>query len=472
MKVEFMHRWVGRAVKAAAAFALIAGCASAPYAPPELSVPGQWPTVAAGESSPGTHDQWWKRWSDPQLDRLVDLALAQNLDLRTGALKVREARVRAQSAARALEPSVSAQVGTMKTREVKTDQTARAEAWSLAIGYELDLWNRLGSHRAAQDFEAQAVEQDQASLRLSLVATLLRTYWQAAYTNQLLANQERSIAGARRVVELVDTQHRYGSASDLEAAEAQASLAGAEARRIALQQSLVESRNALALLVDSPLGASIDLPGGLPASAPPSVEPGLPAELLRRRPDLRAAELRLRRLHADNEAVKASYYPSFLLTGELGQSSTSLREAIRNPVMTLGASLVLAATRRGDYRRASDTAKLQQEQAELQFRQGLARALSEVDTALTARRHWAQQSALAKRALDAAREVERVYAVRYRAGAAPLRTWLDAQESLRLAENDWAENQLNLNVSQVGVVQALGGEPAAPGMEQGQSLAR
>jgi outer membrane protein TolC len=69
--------------------------------------------------------------------------------------------------------------------------------------------------------------------------------------------------------------------------------------------------------------------------------------------------------------------------------------------------------------------------------------------------------------LDAAREVERVYAVRYRAGAAPLRTWLDAQESLRLAENDWAENQLNLNVSQVGVVQALGGEPAAPGMEQG-----
>lgn len=129
--------------------------------------------------------------------------------------------------------------------------------------------------------------------------------------------------------------------------------------------------------------------------------------------------------------------------------------------MTLGASLVLAATRRGDYRRASDAAKLQQEQAELQFRQSLSRSLNEVDTALTARRHWAQQSALAKRALDAAREVERVYSVRYRAGAVPLRNWLDAQESLRVAENGWAENQLNLNVSQVGVVQALGGEPMA-----------
>jgi outer membrane protein TolC len=227
-----------------------------------------------------------------------------------------------------------------------------------------------------------------------------------------------------------------------------------------LQQSLVESRNALALLVDSPLGASIELPQGLPTSPPPSVDPGLPAELLGRRPDLRAAELRLRRLHSSNEAAKAAFYPSFVLTGELGQSSTSLRDALRNPILALGATLALAVTRRGEYGRVSETAKLQQEQAELQFRQSLTRALSEVDTALTARRHWAEQSALAKRALDAAREVERVYAVRYRAGAVPLRTWLDAQEALRQAENDWAQNQLNLNVSQVAVVQALGGESA------------
>ena len=381
------------------------------------------------------------------MDRLVDLALAQNLDLRTGALKVRVARVRAQSAARALGPSVSAQVGTTKRREVKTDQTARAEAWSLAIGYELDLWNRLGSHRAAQDFEAQAVEQDQASLRLSLVATLLRTYWQAAYTNQLLANQERSIAGARRVVEMVDTQHRYGSASDLEAAEAQARLAGAEARRIALQQSLAESRNALALLVDSPLGASIDLPGGLPASASPSLEPGLPVELLRRRPTCVRPSCGcggcMRTTRQSRPLTTPRSLPLAPADGRIRAIQHLLARRDPQPGDDARGVPGARATRRGDYRRASDTAKLQQEQAELQFRQSLARALSEVDTALTARRHWAQQSALAKRALDAAREVERVYAVRYRAGAAPLRTWLDAQESLRLAENDWAENQLN-----------------------------
>ncbi len=317
MKVEFMSWSFRRALWVGACVAFMAGCASAPYAPPALSVPNQWPG-GSGKPSAGTRDAWWKRWGEPRLDRLVDLALAQNLDLRVGALKVREARVRAEAAARALEPSVSAQLGSTKARPLKTGETVRADSWSLSIGYELDLWNRLGSQRAVQDFEAQAVEQDQASLQLSLVATLLRTYWQIAYTNQLVANQERSITGARRVVELVDTQHRYGSASDLEVAEAQATLANAEARRIALQQSLVESRNALVLLVDSPMGASLDLPQGLPTSAPPSVEAGLPAELLSRRPDLRAAELRLRRLHADNEAIKASYYPSFLLTGALG----------------------------------------------------------------------------------------------------------------------------------------------------------
>lgn len=461
MKPTILSPAIRAALALGAGAAVLAGCtASSPYVGPALSTPETWPGTPSS-AAPGVNDRWWTRWGDPQLDSLVQTALSENIDLRVAALKLREARLRVESAARALEPNASAQLGTTKTRDLKTGVASPQSLWSVSLGYEVDMWNRLGSQRTAQDFEAQAVEHDQASLRLSLVATLLKTYWQVAYTNQLLANAERSIAGARRVVELLKTQRRYGAVSDLEEAEAQVTLANVEARHIALEQSLAEARNALALLVDSPLGTVLDLPDGLPTSVPPAVNAGLPAELLSRRPDLRAAELRLRRGHADKEALNASYYPSFLLTGGLGQSSASLREAIRNPVMTLGASLVLAATRRGEHRLAVETATLQQEQAELQFRQTLSRALREVDTALTARRHWAQQSALVKRAWDAAREVERVYAVRYRAGAVPLRTWLDAQESLRVAENAWAENQLNLNVSQVGVVQALGGEPVA-----------
>lgn len=468
MKVGSMFGCLVRPLGAGVCAAAVAGCAvSTAYVPPVLSVPKLWQPGASAVPAPGVNDVWWERWDDARLDRLVQLALAQNVDLRVGALKVREARVRAETASRALEPNISAQVGSTKTRIQKTGEESQQDAWSLSAGYEVDLWNRLGSQRDAQDFEARAVEHDQSALKLSLVATLLKTYWQIAYTNELLANGERTIAGARRVVQLIETQHRFGAASDLEVAEAQVTLANAEARHIAQRQSLVESRNALSLLVDKPFGTPLELPQGLPTRAPPPVEAGLPAELLARRPDLRAAEVRLRRFHADKEAINASYYPSFLLTGGLGQSSASLRQAINNPVMTLGASLVLAATRRGQHRLAVEAASLQQEQAELQFRQTLSRALSEVDSALTARRHWAQQSVVAKRALDAAREVERVYAVRYRAGAVALRAWLDAQESLRSAENGWAENQLNLHVSQVAVVQALGGEPAASGARPG-----
>ena len=459
MKIMSLRAGLCSVIKVGACAALISGCTSMPYVAPELSWPAQWTTGGPGQPSAGMHEQWWTRWRDPRLDHLVGLALAQNIDLRVGMLRVREARVRAQTAAVALEPSVSAQTGASQSRTLRTGETSKGQSYSLGFGYELDLWNRLSDQRAAQEYEAQAVELDQATLRLSLVATVLRTYWQIGYTQQLIANQERSIAYARRNVDFVKVQQRFGAASVLEMSEAQVTLTSAEARRISLQQSLVESRNALALLVASPLGAPLELPQGLPSNAPPPVEPGLPAELLSRRPDLRAAELRLRGLHANNQASVKSFYPSISLSGDLGGSSTSLRQALQNPVMSLAGSVGLAAMRRGDYQRAVETGKLQKEQAELQFRDTLLRARSRGATSHSARPNMALQSVLAHPVREAPPVGERLTAVRYRAGAVPLRTWLDAQEALRQAENAWADNQLSLNNSQVAVVQALGGDP-------------
>jgi len=188
--------------------------------------------------------------------------------------------------------------------------------------------------------------------------------------------------------------------------------------------------------------------------------PCLPAQLLTRRPDLRAAELRLRKTLANGDATRTAYYPTLSLTGSLVGSSNSLSQVLDNPVATLGAGLVLPFIQWRDMQRASDIAQLDYEAAVIAYRQSWYQALADVENALSARQQYDDQGSLLQTALDAARQAERLAEVRYRAGSTPLKTWLDAQETRRQAELSLAANRLNRLNAWVTVVQTLGGQGA------------
>ncbi|WP_027016097.1 efflux transporter outer membrane subunit [Comamonas composti] len=452
---------------------LLAGCSSlrTPYEAPALSVPAQWShgsTAGASTTRDAQADAqaltgaWWKEFNDPQLDQLIAAALERNNDLAMAAIKVRRAQLQARLGEN--RPSVSSSLNTGANRPVDGGSTTRSNSVSLGVSYEADLWNRLGASQDAARWAAMASAEDREAAAQALAGTTATLYWRLSYYHQRLDSAAKSIEHAERTLALVQAQYDAGAISALELSESRQSLAGQRASLALLEQQRVEAASALSLLFDGaaadpvgPADPGWSAPRALPTTALPEVAEGLPAELLARRPDLRAAELRLRESLASADATRLSYYPRLSLTGSLGGSSTSLGQVLSNPLATLGAGLVLPFLNLTEMRLSTDIAKADYEQAVVGFRQTLYQALADVDNALSARRQYLAQAEQLEQSLAEARRAEQLYEARYREGAVPLRSWLDAQERRRSAEISVADNRLNRLSNHATLYQALGG---------------
>lgn len=456
------HRVPSALLVLVAALAL-SGCATRGDLPQaDLQVPGTWQQGQGGaQTSTATLSPWWPELNDPNLTQLIEQALARNNNLAQAAIKVRRAQLVAGQAASDRLPSVSVRANTNASQAIDGGPTSRNQSLTASASWEVDLWNRLGSLRDAAEWEAQATEQDRQAAAMALVGTVASQYWQVAYLNQRVAASEQSIAYARQTLQLVLGQYRAGSVSGLEVAQATQSLAAQEANHTQWLQQRVQARNALAILFDGPPGVALNEAMRLPEGALPTVAAGLPASMLNRRPDLRAAELRLRKSLANVDATRASFYPALTLTGSVGGSSTALSDVVRDPVGTLGAGLLLPFVQWRDMSRSVAISEADHEIAVRGYRQTWYEALADVEDALSARVQYETQGERLVEALKAAQTSERLAEVRYRAGATALKTWLDAQETQRQAENNLAQNRLNRLNALATLYQALGGGLAA-----------
>jgi len=446
---------------------LLAGCATVskePYQSAAIALPGAFAhgasagVVTAPRDPSALTGRWWTAFGDAALDQLVDGALARNNDLAAAGFRVRAAQLQAGIAQRNLVPTVTGGLNTAASRPLDGGASARSNTLSVGASYEVDLWNRLGAQRDIARWEAEATVQDREASAQALAGTTATLYWQLGYLAQRVATSASSVAYAQRTLALVQTQFDAGAVSPLEVAEARQSVSTQRAALALLEQQRVEAGNALALLFDgSPPPAVAVAAPALPAGALPVVPEGVPAEVLARRPDVRAAELRLRESFTFIQATRASYYPALTLTGALGGSSTNLLNVLSNPIGTLGAGLTLPFLQ---YRLADLNVRVSQaqyEQAVVTFRQTLYQALADVDNALSARTRLAEQGVQLQARLNDALTAERLYETRYRLGAVTLRIWLDAQESRRNAEIALAENRYNRLVNHATLFRVLGG---------------
>ncbi|KLO61548.1 RND transporter [Delftia tsuruhatensis] len=443
----------------------LAGCGAitrTTYEAPQVALPAQFEHAQPSAATPAP-EAWWRAFGDPRLDAWIDMALARNPDLATAGIRVRRAALQAQLAGRALLPQPGGTLSTGASRPLSGSPRSTLETSSatLSVGWELDLFDRLGAQRDAAVFEAQASEQDRQAVALSLAATTASLYWQLALANERLEFARQSLEYTRRTGELVEAQYRSGAVSSLERREARQALAEQQALLSQYTQARAELRQALNELL---LGA--EAPGGepqaLPTGALPAIAAGLPAELLGRRPDLRAAELRLRASLASSDAATARYYPTLSLTGSLGGSSNSLLDLLANPVAALGASMTLPFLNVGEMRLNTAIARNQHEEAVVNFRKSLYAALAETEKALSARTELASQEQAQQRVMQESAEITRLYEARYRAGQVPLRTWLDAQERSRNAQLALSALHLAQLQNQVTINKVLGGGWQAP----------
>ncbi|WP_419785018.1 efflux transporter outer membrane subunit [Pseudodesulfovibrio sp.] len=427
------------------------------FQPPQTVASAQWTGDSASNATSAA--EWPKDFGDPALSQLVKLALERNNDLAAAAIKVRKAMYQAGLAWEDMIPDFSATMGTDSQKNLKKGDWQTSYSANFQISYEADLWGKLSRAHDSAEWEALATEQDRQSTALTLVGTTMNLYWEIAYDNVRLQLSERNIESAQQTVELTASQEQYGASSPLEVNQARQDLASLLATRQTLLQSRREDHNAMAVLFDMPPGKVMADPADLSMAKLPPIPAGLPAELLGRRPDLRAAELRLREYLADTDAAKAGFYPTLSLTGSLGSASTEFSDMMNNPVGAVISSLAFPFLNWNTLKLNLKVSKAEYDEAVVNFRQTLYKAMEEVENALSNRDHLAEQGRHLAENLAAAREVERIYEVRYKAGSGTLKDWLDAQDTRRSVEASVAENLYNRLNNYVTLYQALGGEP-------------
>ena len=450
----------------------LVGCAAVvktPYEQPSIAVPGSFQnnTVLSKQIYDDVlADQWWTLFKDPQLNTLVEDVLSRNSNLAVAGINLQQARIQArqtqsQQGVRIGDARVS--TGRQFSLDGDGDRSTGISLGYPGLSYELDLFGKLANQTEAARWEARATEQDLQATAQSLIGTTAQLYWQLAYLNERYSVVQQNLATAQKTYDLVRVQYRAGAVSGLDLTQAEQAIQSQQATLSQIEQQRVETRTALAVLMNMPVQQlSIQEPQRLPNIALPAIAAGLPASLLSRRPDLNAAELRLRKALANKDANKASYYPSISLTGSLSTgigTSTSLSDALKNPVATLGAGLTLPFLQWNDMKRDLQVNELEYEKAILQYRQTIYEAFADVENALSNRTELTKQVELQRRNVELAEKTERLTEVRYRNGAVALKNLLDAQETTRNARLNLVQTRQNQYNAYVTLLQALGGSP-------------
>ena len=439
----------------------LSGCGvTSPMLKPSVTAPGAWNEAAPANGTAVSAD-WWQTFGSAELQGLVAQALADSPDLAIAMERVKQAEAQVRIAGASLFPTLDLGFGTSARQTNDTRGSTRTEASSttLSVSYELDLWgrNRSGVRSAESSLAATTFDRDTA--RLTLISGVATGYFQVLSLRSRLAVARENLAIAERVLELVSARARNGAASALDVSRQDAAVLSQRAALMPLEQQERQTLAALAILSGRlPQGFDVKATGIADLSVP-AIDPGLPAALLVRRPDLASAEARLKSANADVAAARAALLPSISLTGSAGTASSALLAIAGGPtsVISLGLSLLQPIFDGGRLRGQVSVAQSQERELVETYRKAILTAFGEVEDALVAASRQAQQEALQAQVQTQAREALRLAEIRYREGADDLLTVLDAQRTLFSAQDQLAQIRENRLESAVDLYKALGG---------------
>jgi outer membrane protein, multidrug efflux system len=455
--------------------ASLAGCVEMPvlrHATPDL--PKAWPTLSpplAGEAAQfQALQEWWTLYDDPALAALIGEALQRNRDLLLAAARIEEARaaVGLSDADRQPEARLGASAGRTRATEkgsfpIPAPVNNKFQV-NLQAAYEADLWDRYRQASAAARADLLASEYAREVVRGSLASSVAQAYFQLAALDASLLLARDTLNNRREAVDLHQRRFDGGIASELPMRQAEAELATVEATHADLTRQARQQETALAVLLGrSPRGLAEDpLARGKPLAAltaPPLIPPGLPSDLLVRRPDIRQAEQQLAAVEARVLEARAAIYPSLSLTANLGSESKALSNLFSGPatIWGLGASLVQTLYNAGRTEAALKGKAARQEQVLLEYEQTLRIAFKEVLDALVASRQAREAEAAESRRTQALASAAELAGLRYQNGLSSFLEVLDAQRNLYQAEQNRIEARRAQLAASAALFKALGG---------------
>ena len=443
----------------------LAACAVGPnYAPPVTPSQAAGPFIAA--SGPAIQPlapvevNWWRLYNDPVLDGLIADALAANTDVRVATARLARARAALREVKVDRLPEVGASASATRGRDQLQPDTATSLDVGLDVAYDIDLFGRTSRGVEAARGDVSAAEADAEAVRVGIVAETARAYGDAASAAERLAVAQRIVALLDDSLKLTERRVDVGLTTRLDTA-----------RIAALRNQRAAQIPAIAAERDSALFRLAMLTGRAPAGLPQAagartlalkldrpIPVGDGAELLARRPDVRAAERRLAAATARIGVATADLYPTITLGGSVGSSAGSIGNLFSNPVsFLLGPLISWAFTDHVRARARIAGAEAGTQEALAQFDGTVLRSLQETETALSAYSHALQQREALKAARDQAEIAARITRAQQREGQVDSLALLDAERTFAETEAALTEMDGLVVATQIDLFRALGG---------------
>ena len=441
-----------------------AGCATPN--PTALDKPGDVPVAF---TAPVVRDApiwpeagWWSNFKAPELPGLEETAARENLDLAVAAAQLLQAEATDTVAFAALLPTVSANGGFSRNATNVTgnnENDVNRFSAGLSASYGFDLWG-LSQDKLRQAREnVRASRYAQAAVGLTTAQSVANQYFIILSLRERITITRQNIDAANRILAVTQAKVTNGVSSNLDLSQQQSTVAAQQARLPGLIESEREARYALAILLGrAPEG--FDVRGqNLDGIVSPTVRPGLPSEILTRRPDVAQAEANLYAAHANVDAARAAFFPQVGLTGSAGYGAAAI-DGLTNPgnfVWSVGVSLLQSIFDGGKLKAQDDAALASQMQLIASYRKTVFNAFSDIETTLGQASAFTDQLVALTEQVRASTEAFRIAELQYREGTIDILSLLNTQQSLFSAEDTLVQTKLARLQADVGVYRALGG---------------
>lgn len=446
---------------------LAASCTWTQRPQSDLTAPAKWQQARGSTVKPldtARLAQWWTRFNDPALNKLIAGALQSSPDVRTAMARIDEARARRGVTRAALFPTLggdaSAQAGRSETRGagVTTSDSFGAGA---SMNWEIDLSGRLRQNLRASSADLAEAEENFYAAQVTLAAAVAESYVDLRAAEAQLAVYERNVAARGETAQITNWKQQAGEANVFETQQAASSLEQARATIPTLKLAITQAKNRLALLSGKTPGALDSLlarPLGIPRP-PAMLAIGIPADTLRQRPDVRAAQRAVEAAAARTKAAEREQLPSLSLNGDLGTTAAraanffSPETAAASVLGSLSAPLFNA----GRIRQTIEAQSAQEKQALIAYESTVLTALSEVENALAAIHRTRERLSTLDSAIASAREAATLAEQSFEAGQADLLQVLDTQRTLLSLEEQQTLTLGDHASAHIQLYRALGG---------------
>ena len=479
-----------RTVAAISSTLALAACTVGPdFLQPDSGLPNRWFTsgsaaapASSAASSAAVHQPvdpaWWQVFHDATLTSLVTRVADANLDVQTATVRLAESRFQRGAVASAQLPSLNGSaryqyqnlsdvrakgslIDSLPSGSLSSEAPTNLFTSGFDASWELDLWGHVRRQVEAADAQVQYSEEQRRDALVSSLAETARDYIQLRGTQTLIRIANDNLKIQQDILQLTQTRQQKGLTTSLDVENAAAQVEATRAQLPSLEQQEAQQINALSFLLDLPPDA---LRGELATGKqvvprPARVPIGIPSELARRRPDIRAAEAQLHAATADIGVAVAEFYPTIQLNGSAGFDALKVGSLLTaNAILTnVGPSISIPIFQGGRLKATLELRKAQQVEAAIAYHRTVLQAWHEVVNALVAYRTERQRRARLATQVEHLRQALSLARDRYNDGVAEFTTVLDIARTLLQAEQDHAQSTTNISINLVQLYKALGG---------------